>query len=275
MAHKGAYLTNLHEFLNSSHQRYHHKRYVQQLQHLLTLHQRNRRCLPDPAQGIHSKRAKQPLPTSPCFQQQQPQPQQRPFPNCTQSDPNRLSIANHRPVSPGRSILSSPRSRSRSSSRAALAGSALSQYNLITCFSTSPIPQPSKPDLNIPTVIVTSEGNQQLCPYPTAGPAMAPSSVQPMNRSTNPAPATTGVQLQPAVAGGPATAAAATAANPAGHHLRKVTFKLPQDSANHHNGTLPPAHHQQHHQRTSGARSAPPLYRSVSESSLINCVSRF
>lgn len=261
MAHKGAYLTNLHEFLNSSHQRYHHKRYVQQLQHLLTLHQRNRRCLPDPAQGIHSKQAKQPLPTSPCFQQRHP-----PFLNRTPPDPNRLSIANHRPVSPGRSILSSPRSRSRSSSRAALAGSALSQFNSITCFSTSPIPQPTKPDLNIPTVIVTSEGNQQLCPYPTTGHTMAPSSVQPMNRSTNPAP-TTGVQLQPTVAGGPAASAAA-ATNPAGHHLRKVTFKLPQDSANHQNGALPAAHHQ--HQRT---RSAPPLYRSVSESSLINCVS--
>lgn len=259
MAHKGAYLTNLNEFLNSSHQRYHHKRYVQQLQHLLTLHQRNRRCLPDPAQGIHSKQAKRPLPTSPCFQQQSKQPP--PFFDRTPPDPNRLSISNHRPVSPGRSILSSPRTRSRSSSRAALAGSALSNFNSITCFSSSPIPQPTQ---DLPTVIVTSEGGQQLCPYPTRN-IMAPSSVQPMNRNTNPAPATS-VQPPP-VQGGGQTAAAA--AHQTSHHLRKVTFKLPQDNANnHHNGALP----QPHHQRT---RSAPPLYRSVSESSLINCVSRF
>lgn len=260
MAHKGAYLTNLNEFLNSSHQRYHHKRYVQQLQHLLTLHQRNRRCLPDPAQGIHSKQARRPLPTSPCFQQYPKQPP--PFFDRTPPDPNRLSISHHRPVSPGRSILSSPRARSRSSSRAALAGSVLSNFNSITCFSASPVPQPTK-DLTIPTVIVTSEGSQQLCPYSNdRAHSMAPSSMQPMNRNTNPAPATS-VQLQ--APGGQAT----TTAQQTSHHLRKVTFKLPQDNANNHNGALQPHHH---HQRT---RSAPPLYRSVSESSLINCVSRF
>lgn len=253
MAHKGAYVTNLNEFINSTNQRYHHKKYVQQLQQLVKLHQRSRRCLPDPAKGIHSKQAKRPLPTSPCFQKQ----------GIEQTQDSFISPTSYyySPVSPGylsnRPILSSPRPRSRNSSRTAIAGSALSNFNTITCFSTSPIPQPTKKELNIPTVIITSEGNQQLCTYSdNKNPHnMAPSSVHhPVNRNTDHMPTTSSQNNN-------VNNSTTVATNPTSH-LRKVTFKLPPSSTNN-NGSI-------EQERT---RSAPPLYRSISESSLINCVS--
>lgn len=267
MAHKGAYVTNLNEFINSSYQRYHHRKYIQQLQDLLKLHQRNRRCLPDPAQSIHSKQAKKPLPTSPCFQNQS---------QIQLQNTNRLTNCPVSPgVSPGRSILlSSPRScRSRSSSRVALNGSALSNFNSITCFSTSTRTPTPKPLIKkkIPTVIVTSEGSQQLCfqfdntfdnTFESINKMPPSSAVHPANRNTthtnhvtsnanSTAPTSNNVAM---------TTTNQLSSNP--HHLRKmVTFKLdPPSSTN--NDAL--------HQRT---RSAPPLHRSISESSLINCVS--
>lgn len=260
MAHnKGAYVTDLNEFINSSYQRYHHRKYIQQLQYLLKIHQRTRRCLPDPAQSIHSKQAKRPLPTSPCFQQQQRQ--------ATTQHPKFNNISN-RPVvysPPGRSVLISPRSRSSCSRTGLLPSSALSNFNSITCFSSStrtPTPQPTRKELNIPTVIVTSEGNQ-LLQFENGANNMAPSSVHQVNRNTthtdHVAPSTTSATMQPNQTAAP---------NPTSNLRKVVTFKLPPSSTN--NDTL-------QQQRT---RSAPPLYRSISsdqisESSFINCVSIF
>ena len=262
MAHKGAYVTNINELIVFSAQQRNHKKYIEQLQHLLKSHQRGRRCLPDPKEGIHSKQAKRPLPTSPCFRNQN-QIEQQPT-NLNVEDLNRLNAY---------------RSRSRNSSRAAIAGSALSNFNSITCFSSSsPIPhyraaalrrkeEEEEQSTIIPTVIVTSEGNQTIYPFPNSNNNMPPSSVHPVNRNTNhplhsnhAAPTTSAVQT--VTHNNPATAT-----NQQTSHLRKMVrfkedFKLPSSTAN--NGIL--------NQRTS---SAPPLYRSISESSLINCVSSF
>lgn len=262
MAHKGAYVTNLNEFINSANQRYHHKRYIQQLQYLLQQHSRNRRCLPDPSIGIHSKQAKRPLPTSPCFQQQSKNQQQiiRSGTPTIQQDLTKLNTLHPgRPVSPGRlTVLSSPRSRSRCSSlsRAVFAGSALGNLNTITCFSNSP--QPPHKSHKIPTVIITSEGNKTL--LNTVNRTlnnMAPSSVHnPVNRTSNNVPTTSTNATNVSAANQAATNSSS---------LRKVTFKLPPSNNNH--------NHQIHQngivlQQQERTRSAPPLYRSISESSL-------
>lgn len=274
MAHKGAYVTNLPEFINTANQRYHHKRYIQQLQHLLKLHARNRRCLPDPSIGIHSKELKKPLPTSPCFRDQKQQQRQIQSDSSRRSrtpiilqtsaqDPNKLTVSNNyryrsRPVSPGRSVLISPQSRSRCSSlsRGPFVESALSNFNTITCFQNSPLPPKQH---QVPTVILTSEGQQAILnTVNNNNNNMAPSSVHPVNRTSTHVPSQS--SSTSAISNtNQASTTAATVANQTSNtsHLRKVHFKLP-DSNNNNNSVL-----------QERVRSAPPLYRSISESSLI------